>query len=83
MAGPATRGRVVATIPPSRKTLCHKCPFGENLNQHESRLAKELIGRLRVSPNTLWGCHETAGQGDDVGVKTLLCAGFVKWKERK
>jgi hypothetical protein len=80
MGEPVTRKAAVTNVPPARKTMCEKCPFGPKLQPYEQAQADVLKARLAGSPSTLWGCHETAGPGDDVGAKTLLCAGFAAWR---
>jgi hypothetical protein len=67
--------------PPTRATVCARCPFGATLAPAERRQAAALKSRLAGEPSTVWACHETAGRDDTtVGPKALVCAGFVAWR---
>ena len=72
---PATQTVTTKNLPPVRKSICQKCPFGNNLTPSEQSQADALKLRLSNEANKLWGCHETVNAG-----KPQICAGFASWK---
>lgn len=75
---PATETRVVTTPPSTRRKVCAKCPFGDNLNAAEQAQADmikaRLAGTISGGGKPLWGCHETVR-----GKAPQICAGFAAW----
>lgn len=71
LLSPATRKVEVQTMPPVRRNICAKCPFGDNLTSGEQLQADALKARLAAEPQRLWGCHET------VDGRPQICAGFA------
>ena len=71
MLAPATRAVEVQTLPPVRRRLCARCPYGDGLNRTEQVQADALKTQLASQPHRLWGCHET------IDGKPQICAGFA------
>lgn len=71
MLAPPTRAVQVQSLPPVRRKICAKCPFGTGLTRGEQVQADALKTQLAAEPHRLWGCHET------VDGKPQICAGFA------
>ena len=71
MLSPATRSVETPTMPPVRRRVCAKCPFGTGLDRSEQVQADALRTRLTAEPHRLWGCHET------IDGRPQICAGFA------
>lgn len=71
MIAPATRAVEVASLPPVRRRMCARCPYGDGLNRVEQVQADALKTQLASQPHRLWGCHET------IDGKPQICAGFA------
>ena len=75
LMAPPVRSVEMAALPPARRRMCPRCPFGTGLTRREQDKANALKAQLAEQPHRLWGCHETI---DD---NPLICAGFAATRQ--